>query len=90
MHPPVDNNGREMVQLYEKGYGKVGWKAIDFGGPSPPLLKKYYFSIKLWRENAKNDGRGESIRDSVRDQGNVPLPVVKYQGTLPIPMASLY
>ena len=41
MHPPVDNNGREMVQLYEKGYGKVGWKAIDFGGPSPPLLKKY-------------------------------------------------
>ena len=43
MHPPVDNNGREMVQLYEKGYGKVGWKAIDFGGPSPFPLKNPNF-----------------------------------------------
>ena len=44
MHPPVDNNGREMVQLYEKGYGKVGWKAIDFGGPSPPLKNTNFLS----------------------------------------------
>ena len=43
MHPPVDNNGREMVQLYEKGYGKVGWKTIYFGGSSPPPLKNTIF-----------------------------------------------
>ncbi|XP_023347265.1 signal recognition particle receptor subunit alpha homolog, partial [Eurytemora carolleeae] len=34
MHPPVDNNGREMVQLYEKGYGKdaagIAMEAINY------------------------------------------------------------
>ena len=44
MHPPVDNNGREMVQLYEKGYGKVNWKASYFQD-SPPPIQNTIFSI---------------------------------------------
>ena len=35
LHPPSKHNGKQMVQLYEKGYGKdaagIAMEAINFG-----------------------------------------------------------
>ena len=45
LHPPQDHNGVQMVQLYEKGYGKdaagIAMEAINFGKPIQGLF--YYF-----------------------------------------------
>ena len=38
LHPPEQHGGRNMVQLYERGYGKdaagIALEAINFGGSS--------------------------------------------------------
>ena len=49
MHPPSAHNGNQMVELYEKGYGKdaagIAMEAIRYGrctqGHEPVLLMPY-------------------------------------------------
>lgn len=45
LHPPESHNGRTMVQLYEKGYGKdaagIAMEAILYGKAYPPRSTDY-------------------------------------------------
>ena len=49
LHPPQDHNGVQMVQLYEKGYGKdaasIAMEAINFGKPTQGLFYRFVLQI---------------------------------------------